>query len=203
MRSSELQIDIKGLKEAVAEIKRLGGKFDGSAHNRNAVSAAGGVIRRAVEAKAPVESGTLKKNIRVRVAKAKKTRNYYAVIGARRKVRQRNSPLTKQAVRFSGGRAKAITSKQAQKLHPSQVRYRSPSRYLHLVERGSQIHGIRVASRRAMVTWGGEFIGAAALHRGFAGSRFMRAAAKSSTRAAFDAAKAKLQRALKQETKHG
>ena len=131
-------IKLVGVKEAIADIQRLGFRVR-KLHSRNAVSAAGGVMRREIERTAPEESGTLKRNIRVRIGVKKSTGDWYASIGARRKAKVKGvKSSVKQAVSFrKDGTAKRITEARAKKILAvgGRVGYRGPSRYIHLTEK--------------------------------------------------------------------
>lgn len=131
-------VKLSGVKECVQKLRDMGVKIR-KTHARNAVSAAGGVMRREIERTAPEESGTLKRNIRVRIGIKKRTGDWYAAIGARRKAtKARQKVSVKQAVTFrADGTARRITEARAKKLLTvgGRVGYRSPSRYIHLTEK--------------------------------------------------------------------
>ena len=192
------KISVEGLQKAVADLKRLGHKFNGSAHNRNAISAAGGVLKRQIEANVPHESKTLKSNIRVRIMRKKGTREFAAVVGARRKVKQRASSATKQAVRYTRqGRARRITPAQALRAQ-GRVDYRVPSRYLHLVERGTRAHRM-TTEKRTMVSAAGQMFGRGVNNPGAKSQYPVVRAVRAKGQAAMQAAIEKLKSALKQE----
>lgn len=130
-------VKLSGVKECVQKLRDMGVKIR-KTHSRNAVSAAGGVMRREIERTAPEESGTLKRNIRVRIGIKKRTGDWYAATGSRRKVTKSKQKVKfKQAVKFlADGTAKRITEARAKRLLAvgARVGYRSPSRYIHLTE---------------------------------------------------------------------
>ena len=67
-----LAVRLEGVSEAIKRIESMGGRIR-KVHSRNAVSAAGGVMRREVERNAPDDSGTLRRNVRVRIGISKRT----------------------------------------------------------------------------------------------------------------------------------
>lgn len=195
-------VKLHGVREAIADIERLGGKIRAT-HNRNAVSAAAGVLRRAAEGNMPQESGTLKRNVRVRVGRSKKSGDWYGVVGARRKAKVAGVRQgVKQAVGYNAaGRAVRVTARQAAR-RTGRVDYRVPARYLHLVERGSKPHQVQARTKRTMVTAGGDFIGRVATTHATSQMPMQRAV-RTSGRTASGAAIRQLQKAIKQEAKHG
>jgi len=133
-------VRLLGVRECIADIRRLGYRVT-RVHNRNAVSAAAGVMRREMERTAPVESGAIKANVRVRVGVKKRNGEWFAAIGIRRKAKAKPGSRAKsirQAVTYrKGGAARRITEARATKLLAAggRVAYRSPARYVHLTEK--------------------------------------------------------------------
>jgi HK97 gp10 family phage protein len=128
---------LTGVKETVATIKKIGGEI---AHYeaRNAVSAAGGVFKRAMQAAAPVESGIMKRNIVARIGKNRKG-EWYGAIGARRKAKQKygDSRVGEYVAYRKNGTARRITEKRMLAITKKggRIGYRQPSRYIHLTEK--------------------------------------------------------------------
>lgn len=206
MSDNPLRVELAGVREAVEKINRLGVRLK-KTHARNAVSAAGGIFRRAIEERAPEESGTLKRHIRTRV-KANRNGEWFAAIGARRKVKVRGvvgKSKIKQAVAYNElGRARRITERMAGILRGAgkRVDYRSPSRYIHLANDGAKSHYVTAVNKKAMVSAAGGFIGTRAIT--FArGTQFVKRAASSKSAAASQAAIRQLQKAITQEARNG
>lgn len=198
---NEFRVKLVGVKECVSKLNRMGVHIR-KTHARNAVSASGGVFRRAVEASVPQESGTLKRHIRTRV-NVNRRGDWFAAVGARRKVKVRgeaSKSSIKQAVTYRrDGAARRITQRRADAVRKAggRVDYRSPSRYIHLANAGARPHQATTA-KRAMVTAGGDWIGKTA--RLYARGRlFMSRAARSAAPAAASAAIRQLEKAIKQE----
>lgn len=170
-----LAVRLEGVNEAIKRIEAMGGRIR-KTHSRNAVSAAGGVMRRAIEATAPEESGTLKRNIRVRIGISKRTGDWFAAAGSRRKANFKGTKVAfKQAVSFKrGGAARRITDARATRILSAggRVRYRGPSRYIHLTEK-----------------------------RNTSSAGYIAAAARSKANVAAQAAIQQLQKAIKQEAR--
>ena len=107
-------------------------------HMRIGLNAAAGVIRNAAVANAPQDTGLLKKSIKIKVkipnasySAAHHGKPAYAIIGPSRNV------VGVQTFRKSGtrGRIKTVRLKANQRLATN---VRRPSRYAHLVERGTK-----------------------------------------------------------------
>lgn len=202
-RVSGYFVTLHGVKEAIDRIHALGYTIR-KTHARNAVSAAGGVFRRAAEAAAPVESGTLKRNIRVRVGIKGSTGEWFAAIGARRKVKDRKAgkvSAVKQAVRYGiDGRAKRVSEKRAATLVAKGVNiaYRSPSRYIHLAEQGARRRFISPASKKVLAGADGTIYGQRVISSA-RGHKFLSQASKANARAASEAAIRQLEKAIKNQ----
>lgn len=200
-RVSGFFVTLHGVKEAIERIQALGHSIR-KTHARNAVSAAGGIFRRAAEAAAPIESGTLKKNIRVRVGIKGKTGEWFAAIGARRKVKDRKAGRTaaiKQAVRYGiDGRAKRITDKRAASIVAAggQVAHRSPSRYIHLAEQGARRRFISPAGKKVLAGADGTIYGQRVISSA-RGHHFLASTSRAHANAASQAAIRQLEKAIK------
>lgn len=123
---------------------------------RIALSAAGGVLRDAAKRLVPQETRLLERSLAVKVKVPRDAnRPAYALVGAKRGVRR---PVFASAKRFgavSRKRLRTIGEARAQKLlaRGERIRYRSPARYIHLVENphllrgGGMTEGSRFLSR--------------------------------------------------------
>jgi HK97 gp10 family phage protein len=106
-------------------------------HLKIAMSAAGGVMKDAAKPRMPKETGLLRQAISVKAHVPKKeNRPAYALIGTSNKV--------VGAVAQIGGRTRTLTNARFKKLNATNMgaiyfgRMRRPSRYLHLVEKGTR-----------------------------------------------------------------
>jgi HK97 gp10 family phage protein len=131
-----LVVKIHGIDETLSAFRDLP-RTIANKHMRIALNAAGGVIRDAAVANAPKDSGLLKKSLKVKVKIPNASYNLshhnkpaYAVVGPSRNV------VGVQTFRKSGkaGRFKSIRLKTNQRIATS---LRRPSRYAHLVEKGT------------------------------------------------------------------
>jgi HK97 gp10 family phage protein len=116
-------------------------------HMRIAMNAGAGVIRDAAVANAPKQSGLLRKSLKIKVRVPDASYNVkhhgkpaYAVIGPARHVVARVATIK--------GVVKTITTRQAIKrsFGGGGFTTRRPSRYAHLVEKGTRPHGIKAKS---------------------------------------------------------
>lgn len=149
-------------------------------HMRIAMNAGAGVIRDAAVANAPKETGLLKKSLKIKVRVPDASYNVahhgrpaYAVIGPSRYV---VGPTIRK-----GGKPKLLTIRRAVKyvLGGGKVQTRSPSRYAHLVERGTRKHNIRPASGK-LLSDGNTVFGPLVYHPGTKGQSFLARAVRSS-----------------------
>jgi HK97 gp10 family phage protein len=153
-------------------------------HMRIAMNAGAGVIRDTAVANAPKQSGLLKKSLKVKVRVPDASYNVahhgrpaYAVIGPSRYV---VGPTVKR-----GGKTKLMGIKRATKyvLGGGKVQTRSPSRYAHLVEKGTRKHNIRPASGK-LLSDGNTVFGPLVYHPGTKARSFLAKAVSSSGAAA-------------------
>jgi HK97 gp10 family phage protein len=130
-------IRVHGVEDCLAAFRDLPMSIQ-HRHMRIALNAAGGVIRDAAVGNAPKDTGLLKKSLKVKVKipdasynSAHHGRPAYAVIGPSRNV------VGVQTFRKSGARGviKTVRLRPKQRLATS---VRRPSRYAHLVERGTR-----------------------------------------------------------------
>lgn len=147
-----VSVTMTGLPEAIGALDQFG-KGVRKTQTRNAVSAGAGVLRDASSRLANKESGLLKKNMRVRVIIPKNDSGIYAKIGAKRKV--------KVAVRVDAksGATKLLTGKKlaAATAAGSAKVFRSPSRVIHLVEKGTKAHVVAAKNKRVLARAGTVF----------------------------------------------
>lgn len=187
-----LVVKVHGVKdclEAFADLPRT----IRNKHMRIGLSAAGGIIRAEAVINTPKASGLLRKSLKVKVKvpdasynQAHWGRPAYAVVGASRNVAGVGT------FRKSGaaGRIKALRIKRQNKVDTftkSGLRVGTnllrPSRYAHLVERGTKAHSITAKSARVLSS-GQVVFGSRVTHPGTTGKRpLARAVASSGTAA--------------------
>lgn len=143
-----LKARLSGFKGAVQSIRHL----PAAVQNRGvriALSAGGGEFKRAMQARAPRETGLLKRSIGVKVGVPKDVRKAWVKVGAKRGFKQ-------PVARNKKGKLKAV-SKEVQKLLPESkyTKYRNPTRYLHLAEGGTKYaKALRFMSAATVVAQG-------------------------------------------------
>jgi hypothetical protein len=133
-----MRIHVEGAKHAIEAFADLPARMQFK-HIRIALNAAGGVIRDRAAQIVPRESGLLRRSLAVKVKIPNASFNQkhwgkpeYAVIGARRRFTQ--------AVTFNkSGKARSISREGVftAAFKGRTVKRRKPSRYLHLVEKGT------------------------------------------------------------------
>ncbi len=145
-------------------------------HMRIGLNAAAGVIRDMAVTFAPRQTGLLRKSLKVKVRvpetsynAAHHSRPAYAVVGASRKV----VALTQT----SKAGLKLITLKKLSKkgFRGNLIQKRRPSRYSHLVERGTKGHRI-TAKNVGGLSSGDVFFGRSVRHPGTRGQHFLQRA---------------------------
>lgn len=154
-------------------------------HMRIGLNAAGGVIRNAMMAGAPKETGLLKRAIKVKVKVPDASHNplhhgrpAYAVIGPARRIASAVTVTAK-------GRWRAVSRSSAinAAFRGRTVQRRRPSRYAHFIEKGTKAHGI-VAQRASVLSSGSQVFGRRIKHPGVKGAGFMQKAVSTSGAAA-------------------
>lgn len=140
-----LRVELKGLPETLAAIERVGGKAARKKYTRNALSAAGGVVKPEAAKRAPRDTGTLSKNLIVKTKLRMDDNGGYSIVGARRGVKvavtQKKGGKVLATFRKKKDGTIAVTGgKRLDKAVAKGVKpvYRSPSRYLHLVNQGTK-----------------------------------------------------------------
>jgi HK97 gp10 family phage protein len=152
-------------------------------HMRIAMNAGAGVIRDAAVANAPKQSGLLKKSLKIKVRVPDASFNTahhgkpaYAVIGPAHHV-------VGHVARIKGV-VKKITTRQAiKRSFGGGAVYRRPSRYAHLVEKGTRGHDIK-ATNAKVLSDGATVFGRAVKHPGTKAQSFLARAVRSSGAAA-------------------
>lgn len=131
---ASITVELVGVKEAV---KSLNGFSKAIRYRvtRDAVNKGAGILRDGVRRNVPTETKLLKNNLVVRTFVPKNDSGVYCKIGARRKIKKAVYVTAKGKTRTMGGKRTAAAMEAGQKLV-----YRSPSRYLHLVEHGTKNH---------------------------------------------------------------
>lgn len=162
-------------------------------HMRIGLNAAGGVIRDAAVNFAPKETGLLRKAIKVKVKVPDASHNplhhgrpAYAVVGPARRIASAVTTSGKGSLRAVGRNA-AINAAFKGKT----VTRRRPSRYAHLVERGTKAHVIR-ARNAAVLASASRVFGRSVRHPGTKGKNFLQQAARTAGAAAQNKMLAKL-----------
>lgn len=160
-----LRIHVTGVQDTINAFRDLPRTIRNK-HMRVALNAGAGVIRDATVANIPSESGLAKKSIKIKVRVPDASFNTkhhgrpaYAVIGPARGVVGRVARIK--------GRVKTITTRQAIKrsFGGGGFTTRRPSRYFHILEKGSKPHGIKVKDKRVLSS--GEVVfGAVVKHPG-------------------------------------
>jgi hypothetical protein len=179
-----LTIHVQGIPEAIEAFRDLPRQVR-NRHMRIAMNAGGGVIRNAMAARMPVETGLLKRSLRVKVKVpdasfnvAHHGRPAYAVIGPKRGITGRVGISRK-------GVMKTLTTRQAIRASfgGSGFHVRRPSRYAHLIERGTKAYMVSVKDKRVLSN-GQTIFGRSVLHPGIVARRPMAGAVASSGAAA-------------------
>lgn len=150
----KLVVSVVGLGRTIAELKQFGNGFQ-RLQTRKALAAAGGVIRDEAVKRAPVQTGTLKKNITVKTKVPRDPTKAYALVGAKRGVKvavttKNGAPQVVARFRTKKDGTIAVSGqKKLDKLQASgkQVKYRVPSRYLHLAEKHKRFMAASVAAK--------------------------------------------------------
>jgi HK97 gp10 family phage protein len=178
-----------GVKEAVEAMTELRPALQRKTM-RIAMSAAGGVVLNDARSRVVRESGLLKKALGVKVS-ASKQKEWFAAVGAKRG--------NKLAIRVTKrGQVRTLSTKKASKLAESgtKLTYRNPTRYAHLVEKGTRSH--TVATQKAGMTNGSQWFGKSARVRARA-KPFLRPAADATAEIAGQTAVRKIKEGIEQE----
>jgi HK97 gp10 family phage protein len=140
-------IEITGIRESMQALRELGKGTVGRQLNK-ALSASGGPLKREAVKRVPVDSGSLKKALIVKVKlRRNKESGGYALVGANRRltfwVRPGAKKPTKIIATFRQKKDGTIAVSGGKRLDAARgagarVQKRKPSRYLHLVEGGTK-----------------------------------------------------------------
>lgn len=137
-RRDGITVSIDGLQEA---LKGLDGWNKAVRYRvtRDAVNAGAGVLRDGARRNVATETKLLKNNLVVKTFVPRDDSGIYCKVGARRKVKKAVRVTPKGITRTLGKKGLATAMEGGAKL-----RYRSPTRYAHLVEFGTKRHEVRV-----------------------------------------------------------
>ena len=155
-------VAIDGLPEAMVALSGFSVGIQ-KVQTRNAISKGAGVLKGGAIRRVQVESGTLKKNLIAKITQ--KRTNVGARIGARTRVKAAvmDTPSGMKVVstitRKQDGTLKITGRKRLLKLFARGVRgsIRSPSKYAHLVEKGTRLHTVSVKTKRVLARSGAVF----------------------------------------------
>lgn len=151
-------IKLHGVPEAIIAMRELPRRVQ-LRHLRIALNAGGGILKSTAQSLVPASTGLLKKSLGVKVKipdasynSAHHGKPAYVVIGPRRR-------FVRAAV-VKAGKTRLLGDKTALKrvLGGGKVQVRSPSRYAHLVERGTRSHSV-VAKNAKVLSNGTSFFG--------------------------------------------
>lgn len=179
-----LAVKVFGVQDCLEAFKDLP-RTVRNKHMRIGLNAAGGVIRDAAVAFAPKETGLLRKSIKVKVKVPDASFNplhhgkpAYAVVGPARRIASAVTTSGKGSLRAVGRNA-AINAA----FKGRTVTRRRPSRYAHLVERGTKAHIIR-AKNAAVLAGNGRVFGRSVRHPGTKARNFLQQAVQAAGSAA-------------------
>lgn len=178
-----LVLRVGGVQDAINAFRDLPRSVRNK-HMRIAMNAGAGVIRDAAVANAPKETGLLKKSLKIKVRVPDASFNTqhhgrpaYAVIGPSRKV-VGLTQTSKAGLKLTS--LKRLTKKG---FRGNLVQRRRPSRYAHLVEKGTAPHGI-AAKTVGLLSSGTAIFGRSVKHPGTKAQSFLAKAVRSSGAAA-------------------
>lgn len=162
MMASALTVQTIGLKEAIQGI--VG--FSISVRRkviRTAVSKGASILRAEAARRAPESSGTLRKNLGIKVALSKDETRCRAFIGGKRGIKTqvsiKASGGTKVLATFTKRKDKTIKVSGVKRLAKAiasgaTTTMRQPSRYLHLVEGGTRRHLVAAKAKKVLSSAG-------------------------------------------------
>lgn len=171
--SLTLTADSISIRRAVLNLQSLPAKVR-NRHMKIAMSAAGGVVARQAIANLPKATGLLRKSIKVKAVVPDASYNVkhhgkpaYAIVGPTRRV-------VGPVIRGKDGKAKKLSDKKAFKyvMGGGKVETRSPSRYAHLIERGTKPHVIKSKTGK-LLSSGSRVFGRSVNHPGTKGTSFL------------------------------
>lgn len=193
-----LAIKVFGVQDCLEAFKDLP-RTVRNKHMKIALNAAGGVIRDSMAGFAPKETGLLRKSLKVKATVPDASHNplhhgkpAYAVVGPARRVASAVTTSGKGSLRTVGRNAAFIAA-----FKGKTVTRRRPSRYSHLVERGTRAHVIR-AKNAALLSNGRRVFGRSVNHPGTKAKNFMLQAVQASGASAQNKMLAKLYQGIVQ-----
>lgn len=182
---SLLTVKLEGVKECLAALTKASDAIKRK-YLRIAMNAAGGQLKNAAVSRVPQRTKLLKQALGVKVTQ-KRNGEWYVVVGVKRGM--------KRAVRITrSGQTKTLGKRATSnvKFTPGSggTKYISPSRYLHLAEKGTKAHFVSVKNRKVLAGNGGIWGRKVAIRA--KPSRFMASAANTAGPAAVQKAVNKL-----------
>ncbi len=144
MANATLRYHVIGMAEAIAAIRDLPERVQRVVIKRG-LAASGGILKTETVKRVQQDSSTLKKNLIVKTSLTRDKKRAYSVVGSRRKVKvaigQKNAKGDIGVVATFRTKKDGTTAVTGQKRFDKaiaagkSVRYRSPSRYIHLAEK--------------------------------------------------------------------
>lgn len=124
MTQAQMRVENGDLRRTIATLANLPKNVRNKAV-RIGLNAAGGIIKRDVESKTPIDLGYLKRSYAVKVTQKKSTKDWHLTVGGNRKKQWKARGGTRIGTRVKGKR-------------PIYDKTIKPSRYLHLANNGSK-----------------------------------------------------------------
>lgn len=145
-----MKVQLVGVKECLAALHNVEDSVKRK-YVRMALNAAGGQVKDAAVSRVPLRTKLLKQALGVKVTQRKSNGEWYVVIGVKRGM--------SRAVRITRSGATKTMSKRATsnlRFTPGggQVKRISPSRYLHLAEKGTKAHFVSVKNKKVLASGG-------------------------------------------------
>lgn len=144
MAEAPLRYYVVGMAEAIAAIRELPERVQRVVIKRG-LSAAGGILKTEAVKRVPQDSSTLKKNLIVKTSLTRDKKRAYSVVGSRRRVKvaigEKNAKGEIGVVATFRKKKDGTTAVTGKKRFEKAIaagrslKYRSPSRYIHLVEK--------------------------------------------------------------------
>jgi hypothetical protein len=144
MADQTLRFYVIGMAEAIAAVRELPERVQRVVIKRG-LSASGGILKKEAVKRVPKDSATLEKNLIVKTSLTRDKKRAYSVVGSRRKVKvaigEKNAKGDIGVVATFRTKKDGTVAASGQKRFDKAVaagkslKYRSPSRYIHLVEK--------------------------------------------------------------------
>lgn len=138
-------VELKGLREAVQAMEGMSDAIKRK-YLRIATNAAGGMIKNEAVSRVPQRTKLLKQALGVKVTQ-KRNGEWYAVIGAKRGMKRGVKVSRSGNIRKMG---KRTTSNLRFTPGGQFVRVIDPARYIHLAEKGTKSHVVRVKNKKVL-----------------------------------------------------